>query len=47
MGRPEPSVTVLTGTVFADTDGDCVQDGGEPGIAGLTVLYVDMADFDR
>ena len=28
----------LTGTVFTDTDGDGVQDAGEPGIPGLDVL---------
>ena len=46
-GQPEPPATVLTGTVFADTDGDGVRDSGELGRAGLTVLYVDMADWSK
>ena len=44
---PEPRATMLTGTVFTDTDADGTQDPGELGRAGLTVLYVDMADWSK
>ena len=39
--------TMLRGTAFADADADGTQDPGEPGRAGLTVLYVDMADWSK
>jgi len=33
--------TTVSGTVFADTNDNGIQDGGETGIAGLTVVLVD------
>jgi hypothetical protein len=33
---------VLTGAVFEDTDGDGVQDPGEPGLAGVDVVVTDV-----
>ncbi len=39
--------TSLGGTVFSDDNGNGAQDPGEPGRAGLAVLYVDVADFSK
>ena len=39
-------LSVLSGTVFDDQDGDRVRDAGEPGMAGVTV-YLDSNDNGR
>lgn len=35
--QPDPTLGTVTGTVFGDTNGNGTQDGGETGIAGVTV----------
>lgn len=40
----QPPPASVRGRVWYDNDGDGVQDGGEPGIAGVTVNLTDCAD---
>lgn len=44
FGIPSAS---LIGRVFFDGNGNDVQDAGEAGIPGLTVLYIDLADHSK
>lgn len=45
QSEPLPELTGVRGTVYGDADGNGVQDHGESGIIGVTVLAVNMADF--
>ena len=45
-GTPSPGPTApLSGTVYRDSNGNGLQDAGEPGVSGLTVIAVDLTDL--